>query len=433
MTRAVFADPKGKIYDHPTLEAAGAAGADPVRIPKEDLLPVPEGTRFFHLPDSRAVAFDLSLDAFATLERVPVGRRTVTPLAVACFLPPGYTRTHLPAAHYPGPSPYLPLWAYTACGFADDRFMAAAVRVDPVDHSEPQYYDDREILPRVKATIQQHPENRLWKQLKVCALTYHCLAAKNAFLNRWEMPLPTSASCNADCVGCISLQPAGACEASHERVLYRLTAEEVIEAALTHLRQAEDAIVSFGQGCEGEPLLQVDLLEAVIRGLREKTDAGTINCNTNGSSAEAVARLARAGMDSIRVSLNSARAETYTPYYRPRNYRWQDVADAIAAATGHGLFTSINLLVFPGVTDREEEVEALFALIRRTGLHMVQVRNLNIDPRLYLAAVPPPRGKVLGIRTLLRLLRKEFPHVEIGYFNRPKALFGQRLCERLAL
>jgi len=433
MARAIFADPKGKIYDHPSLEAAGAAGGDPVRIPAEDLVPVPEGTRFFHLPDSRAVAFDPTLDAFATLERVPVGRRRVTPLAVACFLPPGYTRTHLPAAHYPGPSPYLPLWAYTACGFAGGQFVAAAVRVDPVDRSEPRHYDDRDIMPRVEATLRQHPENRLWKQLKVCALTYHCLPAKNAFLGRWEMPLPTSASCNADCVGCISLQPAGACQASHERVLYRLTAEEVIEAALSHLREAEDAIVSFGQGCEGEPLLQIDLLEAVVRGLREKTDAGTINCNTNGSSAESVARLARAGMDSIRVSLNSARAETYTPYYRPRNYGWQDVADAITAATAHGLFTSINLLVFPGVTDREEEVEALFALIRRTGLQMVQMRNLNIDPRLYLAAVPAPRGKVLGIRTLLRLLRKEFPHVEIGYFNRPKALFGHRLCERLPL
>ncbi len=433
MARAVFADPKGKIYDHPSLEAAGAAGGDPVRIPAEDLVPVPEGTRFFHLPDSRAVAFDRHLDAFATLERVPVGRRRVTPLAVACFLPPGYTRTHLPAAHYPGPAPYLPLWAYTACGFAGGQFVAAAVRVDPVDRSEPRHYDDREIMPRVEATLRRHPGNRLWKQLKVCALTYHCLPAKNAFIGRWEMPLPTSASCNADCVGCISLQPAGACEASHERVLYRLTAEEVIEAALSHLREAEDAIVSFGQGCEGEPLLQIDLLEAVVRGLREKTDAGTINCNTNGSSAAAVTRLARAGMDSIRVSLNSARAETYTPYYRPRNYGWDEVADAIAAATAHGLFTSINLLVFPGVTDREEEVEALFALIRRTGLHMVQMRNLNIDPRLYLAAVPPPRGKVLGIRTLLNLLRKDFPHVEIGYFNRPKARFGQRLCERLAL
>ncbi|HEU5393161.1 MAG TPA: radical SAM protein, partial [Candidatus Methylomirabilis sp.] len=155
MVQALFADPKGKIYDHPTLEAAGASGADASRIPAEDLLPVPEGTRFFHLPGSRAVAFDPSLDAFATLERVPVGRRKMTPLAVACFLPPGYPRTHLPATHYPEPSPYLPLWAYTACGFADDRFVAAAVRVDPVDHSEARYYDDREILPRVEATLRQ--------------------------------------------------------------------------------------------------------------------------------------------------------------------------------------------------------------------------------------------------------------------------------------
>jgi hypothetical protein len=30
-----------------------------------------------------------------------------------------------------------------------------------------------------------------------------------------------------------------------------------------------------------------------------------------------------------------------------------------------------------------------------------------------------------------RAIRREFPQVEIGYFNRPKELFGTCLCETL--
>jgi len=32
---------------------------------------------------------------------------------------------------------------------------------------------------------------------------------------------------------------------------------------------------------------------------------------------------------------------------------------------------------------------------------------------------------------VLQTIRRECPHVEIGYFNRPKELFGTRLCETL--
>ena len=88
-------------------------------------------------------------------------------------------------------------------------------------------------------------------------------------------------------------------------------------------------------------------------------------------------------------------------------------------------------MVFPGVTDREEEVEALLTLARETGLDMIQMRNLSIDPELYLTTVPPARGKCVGIRTVLRTIRREFPQVEIGYFNRPKELFGTLLCDTL--
>lgn len=299
----------------------------------------------------------------------------------------------------------------------------AAVRVDPSSKQDPDLYDDRELLARVEARLKMEPENRLLAHVAHCATHYHCFAAKNLFFNRWEAPLPTAPACNADCVGCLSFQPEGAFSASHHRIAFIPEADEVAALAVPHLEGAEDAIVSFGQGCEGDPLLQAPLLEAAIRGIRQKTPRGTIHLNTNGSLPEAVLTLARAGLESIRISLNSAREEVYAPYYRPKGYAFSQVAESARVAVAEGLFVSLNLLVFPGVTDREEEVEALEALIEETGLHMVQLKNLCIDPDLYLDTVPPSRGEAMGIVSFIARLRERFPVLDLGYFNRPKSQF----------
>ncbi len=90
-------------------------------------------------------------------------------------------------------------------------------------------------------------------------------------------------------------------------------------------------------------------------------------------------------------------------------------------AKGKGLYTSINLLVFPGFTDREKEVEGLVKLIKKTRLDLIQMRNLNIDPDLYLRAMG--RGSGMGISKMLDILKKEFPGLHFGYFNRIKESF----------
>ena len=69
-----------------------------------------------------------------------------------------------------------------------------------------------------------------------------------------------------------------------------------------------------------------------FRAIRARTTHGTLHLNTNGSRPDAVARLADAGLDSIRVSLNSARPEAYTPYYRPRTYSFADVVETLRVA-----------------------------------------------------------------------------------------------------
>jgi pyruvate-formate lyase-activating enzyme len=430
--RLLVCDGSGQIYDRPDLGLAGQVGTRWVPVPGSDLVPIPEGTKVFFLPESRAVGWDEAGGRPRVLKKYR---------AVAAMLQAGYTRTHLPAAAYPGGAPlaygchdYLPLWAYASVGWRDGRMVAAAFRVDPMDHSETCHYDDREIAPRVAGKLARFPENRLVRHLARCALEYHCFAAKNWFMERWEAPLPAAPACNARCVGCISLQPADCCPASQDRIEFVPSVQELFEVAVPHLERVSRAIVSFGQGCEGEPLMVADTLAEAVSAFRERTALGTVHLNTNGSLPRALRSVARAGLDSVRISLNSVRKGTYDAYYRPLGYRFADVTESVRVAVGEGLFTALNLLVFPGVTDHPAEADALERFVEETGLHMVHLRNLSIDPRLYLEHLPPGlrEGRdATGLRAMAVRLKGRFPGLDLGYFNRPKEDFATPRVDEL--
>ena len=150
----------------------------------------------------------------------------------------------------------------------------------------------------------------------------------------------------------------------------------------------------------------------------ENARRGTVNLNTNGSLPEVVDAMCHAGLDSIRVSLNSARPSVYDAYYRPKRYGLSDVVESLRVMRRHRRFRALNYLVFPGVTDTDEELDALSALVEETDLDMVQLRNLNIDPELYRERMPA--GSVregFGVGELLGRLRARFPHLRYGYFN----------------
>ena len=174
----------------------------------------------------------------------------------------------------------------------------------------------------------------------------------------------------------------------------------------------------MARGCEGEPLTEYRLVGDSIRQIRDKTEKGTINLNTNGSYPERVREIIEQGLDSIRISLNSARPDLYSAYYRPGDYDFDDVVASITISREMGLYTMINYLIFPGITDQEEELHALRALISKTGVNFIHLKNLNIDPRLYLEKMPIGKSPALGIKQMAVILEEEFPDLELGYFNR---------------
>ena len=419
LPRMVYADPQGRIYDHPHLRMAGFSGSSPFPVTHDDLTPMPSHSKLFFMPHCPPVGLDPDTGNYVALPDVVVAGKTSPCYAVAAFPEPGFVRTHLPAADYTGKTYTLPIWAYTAVGFARNRYRIAGFRVEYSQRWDPRNFDDRVLVPSIKAFKDKYGHGPLTDHLIRCATVNHCFAAKNLFLERWEAPLPVSRTCNAACLGCLSLQPEDSCEASHQRIDFRPERDEIVSLAVRHLDSAPEPIVSFGQGCEGEPLTEHKLIAESIREIRKRTPRGTINLNTNGSWPERVREIAECGLDSIRISINSAQPALYAAYYRPKGYDFSQVAASISLCREMGLYTMVNYLVFPGVSDRPEEIDALRSLIRETGINFLHFKNLNIDPQLYLVAMPASDSRPLGIKRMAALLDDEFPDLEIGYFNQP--------------
>lgn len=408
------ADDEGRVIDVPGVTAAGRSGGAIAPLRRSDCIPLPPGSEIFQLPGRLPLGFDGDSG-----EAVQIGEGEET--AVAAFLAPAHTQLLLPAFDALPDAPRLPLFAYTAVGWHRGRFYVPARRVDPDRRQDIDQFPVKRLRERARRLKKRHRNNRLWQHLLGCALCSGCPAARNLVLGRWEAPLPTSRRCNARCLGCLSLQPAESdCPATQERIAFTPTVEEILEIAVPHLEKAPRAVVSFGQGCEGEPLSEAGLIAEAIRAIRKRTAKGTINMNTNASRPEKIELLFAAGLDSIRVSLNSAREDVYRAYFRPGGYGFDEVVASLQVARRANRFASINYFVFPGVTDDPIEVRAFGKLLRATRPGLIQWRNLNLDPDWYWDAVGDlGSGKQLGVGAVMDRYRKEFPDLRYGYYNPP--------------
>jgi wyosine [tRNA(Phe)-imidazoG37] synthetase (radical SAM superfamily) len=409
----LYSDGNGNIFEDTSLYAVGRSGWDAVPVPNEEWIELPYGGQLYELPGRRGIGIDVQTGNMQLCEKG---------WAVAAFVPPAHTGFYLAAYETLANAPTLPLFCYTAAGWLNEKFYVPAVRIEKDIRQECAGFDHDKVEQGVKELLKAYPNNRLVNHLaNNCALTYHCPAARNYFLGRWECPIPSSPACNANCIGCISFQPEEETIVStQDRLRFKPTAEEIVEYTVPHLETAPYPIVSFGQGCEGEPLLMWETIREAIIEIRKHTTKGSININTNGSKPDAVKILCEAGLNSIRVSTNSARREIYLPYYRPNNYEFEDIIESLKIVKDFGGWTSINYFVFPGMTDTVAEYEALRKLIIHTNLCMIQWRNFNIDPDWYLGKIGiTEMGETLGIKQLMDLIHEEFPRLKYGYFNPP--------------
>lgn len=379
------------------------------RLTEKDLIKLPCGSEIFTLHGRNPLGFDRARGKFVCEKRL---------FAAAAFISPGHTVTYNAAYIENKRCGTLPLFSYAALAYAKGQFYASAVRVDKDIRHDIRFLPLNKVKEKIKKFRKVFPKNRLIRHLEDCAIRYGCANAKNFFLSRFEAPLPISPVCNARCAGCISFQK-GKIPVTQPRIKFTPTPDEIAEIALYHISRARDPVVSFGQGCEGEPLLQGGIIEKAVKKIRAATRQGFININTNGSRPETLERLFNAGLNSARISLNSAREKYYNLYYRPKGYSFYEVCASMSVSKKYGGFVSLNYLVMPGFTDTVGEYRSLLGLVNSRGIDMIQWRNLNYDPVRYFKIIgcEPEPCDIIGMRTVINGLKKAAPNIKSGYFN----------------
>jgi pyruvate-formate lyase-activating enzyme len=400
--RLVYATDDGELHEDRELLAMGASGLHSVRLGR--MIPLPDGATVALMPGCHAVGMSSSGELRqTTLEARPV----------AAFLPTGHTRLLAPAYEKAPGAGHVPLFGYTAVASVHGKLFVSALSLDPGGSWDPSWHNTADLGDIVRERVATEPANRLLAHHAHCATDYGCYTAQNLFYRRDEMAIAVAVACNAQCVGCISEQLEDV-TAPHDRIDFTPTAEEIVSLAVPHLEVAPNPIVSFGQGCEGEPLLRARLIGGAMQEIRRHTDRGQLHINTNGSNPGAIQHLTDCGLDSIRVSIFSAIESNHIKYYGPRNYGLAHMERCLQISRERGLHTSVNLLVYPGFTDCLSEAEALLAFFRRSKVQMVQMRALNMDRELLDEKVgfPPERG--IGIDAFMERIRVDLPGVALG-------------------
>lgn len=401
---ALIANDAGEIFDVPEAEGAGRIGNKIVKLKPEDLIKLPNSADLMYLPARRALGFNKRGEIFQLQGR-----------AVSAILPQGYTRTHLPAYERNRRAKPLPLYGYTAVVLYKDELHAAALYTDENHKWNPEHYNTRSLPKLIRRVKKDLPDNRIVAQVAKCSLEWHCLTAQNLFYGRWECGVPTSPTCNANCLGCISLQAAECCPSPQSRITFKPTVDEIADLGIYHLSHAAEGIISFGQGCEGEPSLMADTICAAIVKIRAATKRGQININTNAGFTDGIKRIVDAGLDSMRVSIISADAENYQRYYRA-GYPLDNVEASIRYALDKGVHVSLNMLYMPGFNDRAKELDAWKDFLNELPAQMIQVRNLNYDPDEFFKVMPPDEN-FLSTRRFLSEIKTNFPRLTIGNFS----------------
>src|SRR5580765_3182394 len=227
----LYSDGKGNIFEDTSLYATGRSGWDACPVEPDEWIELPGGGSLYELPGRRGIGIDTETGDMRLCEKG---------WAVAAFIPPAHTGLYMAAYETSDNAPTLPLFCYTAAGWLNNKFYVPAVRIENDIRQEHAGYDESHIESGAAYLLNHYPHNRLVKHLmNNCCLTYHCPAARNLSLGRWECPVPTSPACNANCIGCISFQPEEETIVStQDRLTFRPTAEEIAEFAVPHLLHA---------------------------------------------------------------------------------------------------------------------------------------------------------------------------------------------------
>ena len=270
----------------------------------------------------------------------------------------------------------------------------------------------------VHERLAAEPENRVLAHHAHCALDYACPTASNLFLGAGKA---RSRSLRAATRAASAASPSRrktSLVSPQDRLTFLPTVEEIVavgvriwSGARRHLQlraRAARASRCCRRGASSRRYARCARGPLVGRSTSTPTPAIRARCNASTTPGWTLCAPAR--------SRRGARPTT--PITAPSATRFDDVKRSLILAREAGVYTSINLLCFPGLIDCEDEVEALLASCARRACGWSSCATSTSIPRCS-GHVSPAHWRAAGHARADRDAAPRAPEVEIGNFSRP--------------
>ena len=142
----LYADSRGRIFEHPRFRMAGFSGNAPASLEEDDLIPMPEFSKLFFIPDCPPVGLDPETGKYRTVPKVKVNGVTESAMASQRFWSPELCASIFRPWITAQRSTSFPCGPTRPVGFREGGYWAAGFRIEYNAKWDPRHYDDRKLV-----------------------------------------------------------------------------------------------------------------------------------------------------------------------------------------------------------------------------------------------------------------------------------------------
>jgi len=142
----------------------------------------------------------------------------------------------------------------------------------------------------------------------------------------------------------------------------------------------------------------------------------TINLNINSFSYEKLNTSFNEYIDSISFDV-----ESFNPdFLKKRSINFENITKCFEFAEKQNVYLSVNLLTLPGFTDSIKEHEKTIEFLNAFKIEYIKLRELKTIPHKFFNENKIESSEILGLKNILKYIKKRCKRVKMGYFSRTK-------------
>lgn len=379
----LFADKNGNIYDHPTLKMTGKTNSFDIVPYETELTELPSKHKINFLEGAVPLGYDQEKARIVEFEGgFPV---YITP-------PKGYIRVLMPSFKMLKNTNMLHE-EYTAVGFTDDTFYFPGIKVDILTEDITEILSFKDIIAKFDQT-----NNRLIKNfLKMSRKTFGEVETLTPFGNEIILDF---------------------------KYLGEVKSSEIYELIDIYCREQKLPVVTFRNVSSSEN--SFDSFIEVLR-LCSKLSPLTINVDNPILPNAQIKKILEYQPHSITIPLISPSDSFLVKNVslalglgEKHNDNVQKITEIFEK---YGTHIFINLLTLPGFTDRSGNVQNIVDFLNTYRINSLKLSNMKTDISTVFQGEESLKEELLGIRTMLKMLKKSCKGLRFSVFGRHKDFF----------